>query len=61
MMHDDTPEGRAVAARTTAAWLAYGERTQAPRKRIRIDWREVAAYVGILAVWAACVAAYFFA
>lgn len=60
-MHDDTAEGRAVAARTTAAWLAYGERTATPRTRVRIDWREVAAYVGIIAVWAVGMAAYFFA
>lgn len=31
------------------------------RKAFRVDWREVAAYAGTLAVMAACVAAYFFA
>lgn len=60
-MHDDTTEGRAVADRTLAAWAAYGERTQAPRKRIRIDWREVAAYVGIIVTWGVGMAAYFLA
>lgn len=52
MMHDELLDGTETRDRTMAAWLAYGKAT-APRTRIRVDWKEVACNVAILAIIAA--------
>lgn len=50
MMHDELLDGQETRNRTMAAWLAYGKQT---KTRFRVDYKEVACNVAILAIIAA--------